>query len=121
MTTTSLTEAGVRETAAAVARGDVTPSDVLDMVIARIEATEPKIHAWSQLDLDAARAEAKALTAEAKAGQFRGPLHGVPVGIKEWFHVKGMPTLLRGEGAMPEPVDATVVSKLRDAGAIIVG
>ncbi|MEZ4503905.1 MAG: amidase [Dehalococcoidia bacterium] len=117
-TQTSIAEAGVRDIAAAVASGELTPSDVLEQVIERIEATEPGIQAWSQLDLDTARREAEALTVEAKNGSFRGPLHGVPVGVKEEFFVRGMTTMTWTE---PEPEDATVVARLRAGGAIIVG
>jgi aspartyl-tRNA(Asn)/glutamyl-tRNA(Gln) amidotransferase subunit A len=119
--TFSIAASTVTGIASAVASGEVTPSEVLEAVLERIDATEPKIQAWSQLDADIARKEAELLTAETKAGKLRGPLHGVPVAIKEEFHVAGMPTLPRGPGAQPEPVDSTVVAKLRQAGAIIVG
>lgn len=113
--------ASVIDIAAAVSRGDVTPSEVLDSVIERIEATESRLKAWTTLKLDVTREEAAVLTAEAKSGKLRGPLHGVPVGVKEWFNVAGFPTLLKGMDAPPEPRDATVVARLRAAGAIIVG
>jgi aspartyl-tRNA(Asn)/glutamyl-tRNA(Gln) amidotransferase subunit A len=112
---------GVREIAEAVAGGEITPIEVLEAVFARIEATEEKIQAWSYLDLEMARQQAEALTVEAKAGLLRGSLHGVPVAVKDEYHVKGMPTALRGENARIEPEDATVVRKLRESGAIIVG
>ncbi len=112
---------GVREIADAVASGELTPTDVAESVLARIDVTEDKIHAFSQLDPDDVRAQAAVLTEEAAAGKLRGPLHGVPVTIKEWFNVKGMPNLMKGDDAPIEPEDATVVARLRDAGAIIVG
>ncbi len=114
-------EFGVREIADAVASGELTPTDVAESVLARIDVTEDKIHAFSQLDPADVRAQAAVLTAEAAAGKLRGPLHGVPVSIKEWFNVKGMPNLMKGEDSYIEPEDATVVARLRDAGAIIVG
>jgi aspartyl-tRNA(Asn)/glutamyl-tRNA(Gln) amidotransferase subunit A len=117
----SLPEVYVRGIADAVAQGDLTPTDVFESVLERIEATEDKIHAWSQLDVVAARAQAETLTAEARAGKLRGPLHGVPVAIKEQFYVQGMPMLCRGTDAWIEPEDSTVVARLRAAGAIIVG
>ena len=107
---------GVREIAEAVAGGEISPIEVLEAVFARIEATDEKIHAWSYLDLEMARQQAEALTVEAKAGRLRGSLHGVPVAVKDEFHVKGMPTAPRGENAGIEPEDATVVRKLREAG-----
>jgi Asp-tRNA(Asn)/Glu-tRNA(Gln) amidotransferase A subunit family amidase len=119
--TFSVAKCSVIDIAGTVARGDVTPSEVLESVIERIEATEPRLKAWTTLKLDVSREEAAVLTAEAKSGKLRGPLHGVPVGVKEWFNVAGFPTLLKGMNAPPEPRDATVVARLRAAGAIIVG
>jgi aspartyl-tRNA(Asn)/glutamyl-tRNA(Gln) amidotransferase subunit A len=119
--TFSVAASSAVEIAGAVARGEVTPTEVLESVVERIEATEPRLKAWTTLKLDLARNEAAVLTAEAKSGKLRGPLHGVPVGVKEWFNVAGFPTLLKGMDAPPEPLDATVVARLRAAGAIIVG
>lgn len=114
--------AGVRELSGMVARGEVTPSQVAEAFLERIEAVEGRVQAWSYLDADGVRAQAAALDAEAAAGKLRGPLHGVPVGIKDEFHVKGMPTGMRGAGtAAPEAEDATCVARLRAAGAIIMG
>lgn len=112
---------GVRAIAGAVARGETTPEQALEDVLERVDATEPFIHAWTLLDRDVAREQARTLTLEAKSGRFRGPLHGVPVAVKDEFHIAGMPTAFRGPGARIEPADATVVRRLRDAGAIIVG
>ncbi len=120
-TTFSVATSTVRSIANAVATGEITPEEVLESVLERIDATESKIHAWSRLEVDVARAQAEQLTVEAKAGRFRGPLHGVPIAIKDEFHVAGMPTLFRGPDAPIEPVDSAVVARLRAAGALIVG
>ena len=112
---------GVREIATAVASGELTPTDVAESVLARIDETEDKILAFSQYDPDLVRTEAAVLTAEAAAGKLRGPLHGVPVSIKEWFNVKGFPNWMRGPDTHVDTEDATVVRRLREAGAIIVG
>jgi aspartyl-tRNA(Asn)/glutamyl-tRNA(Gln) amidotransferase subunit A len=114
-------EFGVREIADAVASGELTPTDVAESVLARIDETEEKIHAFSQYDAADVRAQAATLTEEAAAGRLRGPLHGVPVSIKEWFNVKGFRNLMRGADTYVDTDDATVVARLRDAGAIIVG
>src|SRR5204862_54762 len=70
-----------------------------------------------------ALAAAKGRDAEARAGRGRGPLHGVPVGIKDIFHVAGMPTRAGAKAfAHSEPrEDATSVARLRAAGAVILG
>ncbi len=110
-----------REMAHAIAAHELTPTDLLDSCIERIAAVEPTIRAWSFLDIEGARAQARHLTEEAHAGRRLGPLHGVPIGIKDQFDVVGMPTGMRGLGHSPEPRDATAVLRLRQAGAVIVG
>src|SRR5262245_34594464 len=112
---------GVADIASAVARGEVTPTEVVEQILERIETLEPRVQAWSQLDADGARKQAEVLTREAAAGKLRGPLHGVPVNLKEWFHIEGFPTLVRSGPPRPEPEDATCVTRLRAAGAIILG
>jgi len=86
-TTVSLTEMKVRELAQGVASGAFTPDEVIEASLARIAEVEDRVRAWSILDTAGARAQAEALTAEAKAGKLRGPLHGVPFGIKDEFHI----------------------------------
>jgi Asp-tRNA(Asn)/Glu-tRNA(Gln) amidotransferase A subunit family amidase len=111
----------VQEIASAVASGEVTPDDVLRATIERIRAVDDRVQAWTILDIDGASAQAEILTFEARAGILRGPLHGVPFAIKDEFHIAGMPTLMRGETPPLESEDATCVTLLRQAGAIIVG
>jgi aspartyl-tRNA(Asn)/glutamyl-tRNA(Gln) amidotransferase subunit A len=115
---------GVVETAAAVREQAVTPSEVLESVLGRIEEVEPGIRAFVHVDRAAAERQAEELTREAAAGSFRGPLHGVPIAIKDIFDVAGLPTK-RGsalfENAAPAAADAAVVARLRSAGAILVG
>jgi aspartyl-tRNA(Asn)/glutamyl-tRNA(Gln) amidotransferase subunit A len=121
-TTRTVTSMGVIEQAALVAKGELRPDELVEQTLARIQAIEGRIHAWSQLDVEGARAQAEALTKEAAAGKLRGPLHGVPYGIKEEFHVKGMSTGMRSADPLPiESEDATVVARLRDAGAVFLG
>src|SRR5688572_11182048 len=117
-----LTQLGVCRLASAIAQHEVRPDQLLDEVLQRIERLEPSIQAWSYLDIESARKEAAELSAEWAAGKLRGPLHGIPVGVKDEFHVKGMPTGMRGlSNPEPEKQDATVVARLRAAGAIILG
>ena len=103
--------------------GDLNPRDLIETCLARIEETEPKIHAWVALDPDRVRQEADILAKEASNGSARGPLHGVPIGVKDIVFTRDYPT--RGgseflEDHVPD-YDATVVERLRDAGAIILG
>ncbi len=113
----------VVELSRAVASGALTPAEVTEAFLARIEAVEARVRAFTTLDKGGARMQAEALTAEARAGRLRGPLHGVPFGVKEAYHVAGMPsqgdvTLPKGA---PQPEDATVVTRLKAAGAVLVG
>lgn len=120
-TTQELFQLGVSEIAEAIAKGELSPSQVVESFISRIDALEGRVSAWSYLDIEGSRSQAAELTAEAAAGKLRGPLHGVPVGIKDEFHVQDMPTAMMGEGALPQNEDATPVARLRAAGAIIMG
>ena len=73
------------ELAAMVRRGEVAPSELLEPAITRSERHNPAVQAVIVTRIDEARAHAAVLDAEAAAGSFRGPLHGVPMTIKEAF------------------------------------
>jgi Asp-tRNA(Asn)/Glu-tRNA(Gln) amidotransferase A subunit family amidase len=121
------TERLVDLTAAAAARriaaGALSPVAFVEACLERIRAIEPAVRAWVHVDAEGARAAAREREAEARAGRFRGVLHGVPVGVKDIIDVAGMPTTA---GARPfahrrPAVDAPVVARLRAAGAIVLG
>jgi Asp-tRNA(Asn)/Glu-tRNA(Gln) amidotransferase A subunit family amidase len=106
-----------------IRRGDLTPSELLEQCLARIDRYELRVKAWVVVDRDGAREQAARLTAELKAGTNRGPLHGIPVGIKDIIDVFDLPTGC-GSKLWANSVarqDATCVSRLRQAGAVIVG
>jgi aspartyl-tRNA(Asn)/glutamyl-tRNA(Gln) amidotransferase subunit A len=109
--------------AAGIAAGTLDPVQVVGDALARIAVLEPKVRAWAHLAGDAALAEARALGAEAKAGKLRGPLHGVPIGVKDVFHAAGMPTLANSKtmDAAARYPDSGLVHALKKAGAIILG
>src|SRR5438093_205721 len=86
---------GVREIADGVAAGTLSPVDVVKALLARIGMVEQRVQAWNYLDGKGALSQAEDLAREAASGQLRGPLHGVPIGIKDEFFVKGMPTGMR--------------------------
>jgi aspartyl-tRNA(Asn)/glutamyl-tRNA(Gln) amidotransferase subunit A len=111
------------EMAGAIATGALDPVDAVANALARIDAREHEVHAWAYLDRDQALSDAKDMATEAKAGKLRGPLHGVPIGIKDVFHAKGMPTLANSKTMDPDAVyeDSGIVATLRSAGAIILG
>ncbi len=95
----------------------------LENALEAIEKLDPRLNAWVLVDREGARQAAEELTAELQSGTCRGPLHGMPVGIKDIVDVQGMPT--RAGSALsddaPAQHDAPVVAALRKAGAVILG
>lgn len=111
------------EIASAVAAGTITARQVIDEHLARIEARESDIHAFNLVTATEARAQADAIDAAIAAGQPVGPLAGVPIAIKDNMCTHGIDTTCSSKilAGWKPPYDATVVSRLRDAGAIMVG
>jgi len=111
------------ETAKGIRSGDLSPVALVDVCLARIEELEPAILAWVHVDVSGALEAARTLEAEARAGRFRGPLHGVPVGLKDIYDVAGMVTTSgAGPFAHERPkADAAAAARLRQAGAVILG
>src|SRR5580704_14573767 len=103
--------------------GQLTPSAVLEDTLARIAAADPELSAFAAIDAEGARQAAAAAGAELKSGRCRGPLHGVPIAVKELFHVEGMPATYGSPACagVVAAADAEVVRRLRRAGAVIVG
>ena len=106
-----------------LSNGGSSPREMVEQALANIAAREPEIQAWTHVDADGARAQADALTAELEQSGARGPLHGVPCGVKDIFDVAGMPcewgsAVMQGRQATE---DCALVSELRQAGAVILG
>jgi amidase len=115
-----LTSASIADINAAFTAGALTSEKLTTLCLARIAAYEPKLHAVITLNPKALD-EAKALDAERKAGKVRGPLHGIPVVLKDNFDTTDLPTtggFYGLKGSLP-PQDATMTAQLRAAGAII--
>jgi Asp-tRNA(Asn)/Glu-tRNA(Gln) amidotransferase A subunit family amidase len=111
------------EAAAELARGAISAEDYARACLDRIAAAEGEIRAFAHLDRDHVLTQARALDERRAQGQPVGPLHGVPVAIKDIIDTEDYPTELGsplGAGRRPWH-DATVVSKLRAAGAVIIG
>ncbi|MEA3077199.1 MAG: aspartyl-tRNA(Asn)/glutamyl-tRNA(Gln) amidotransferase subunit [Actinomycetota bacterium] len=109
--------------AAAVQAGERSARSVVDEHLAAIDAREGEVHAFNLVLADEARAEADALDARVAAGEDVGPLAGVPVALKDNLCTRGIPTTCSSrilEGWRP-PYTATVVDRLRAAGAIPIG
>jgi Asp-tRNA(Asn)/Glu-tRNA(Gln) amidotransferase A subunit family amidase len=107
----------------ALREGRATCVDILQRCFDQCDEWEPKVHAWVVLDRDRAIDQARALDRELKAGNDRGPLHGIPIGVKDIIDVAGLPTACgakRWADSVAE-TDAKVVANLREAGAVIMG
>ena len=111
------------EASRAFAARQLSPVELLTALLGRIDALDPKLHAFIHLDADAAMEAARTATKEIAAGRIRGPLHGVPVGVKDIIDVAGLPTTGHSKILVNNiaEADAVVIQKLRQAGAIILG
>jgi Asp-tRNA(Asn)/Glu-tRNA(Gln) amidotransferase A subunit family amidase len=119
----SLGELSLTEAAAGIREGRLASVELVGDCLGRTEKLEPSVQAWAFLDRDHAMRQAEAADAFRKEGRAPGPLHGVPVGIKDIFDTADMPTefgspLWAGRAARR---DAWVVTRLRQAGAVIMG
>ena len=107
----------------ALRQGRTSCAEILESCLEQVDQWEPKVHAWVILDRDNARTQARALDDELRAGNDRGPLHGIPIGIKDIIDVAGLPTACgskRWANRIAEK-DANVVANLRESGAVIMG
>jgi Asp-tRNA(Asn)/Glu-tRNA(Gln) amidotransferase A subunit family amidase len=119
----SLSALGLAEAAADIREGRITSVELVRDCLARIDEVEPAVQAWTFLDRDHALRQAEALDEHRRAGREIGPLHGVPVGIKDIFDTNDMPTEFGSPlwaGRTPRH-DAAAVARLRAAGAVILG
>ena len=118
-----LHDLSLADAAAAIRAGEVSSAEVTRHVLDRIAALEPRLHAFAEVRADAALAEAAAADARRARGDALGALHGVPVAVKDLCAVAGTATRAGGRfstGFAPSDT-ATVVTRLQDAGAIVVG
>jgi Asp-tRNA(Asn)/Glu-tRNA(Gln) amidotransferase A subunit family amidase len=118
-----LLDLGVVDLIHALTAGDATVVEVVGACLERIAATDGEIGAWAHVDPSAALADARSRDEDRRAGRPMGPLHGIPVGIKDIVDVAGMPTTNGGPPfAHSRPAhDAALVTRLRGAGAVILG
>lgn len=121
--TTELHWLTLTELAARIRAREVSPVEATDALLNRVQALDPKLHAYFTMMPERARARAREADAEIAAGRYRGTLHGVPIAVKDLCWTKGVRTTA-GTAVLrhfiPED-DATVVARLEAAGAIILG
>jgi aspartyl-tRNA(Asn)/glutamyl-tRNA(Gln) amidotransferase subunit A len=114
---------GLADAAAQIREGKLTSVALTRALLDRIAVYQPKLDAFITIATQGALAQAAQLDAEAKAGTFRGPLHGVPLAIKDIIDTAGLRTT-GGSALFEDRVpaeDATVVARLKAAGAVIIG
>ena len=106
-----------------IAQGEISSSDLTELMLARIERFDDGLHSFTVVACDAARDTAAARDAELRGGRKRGPLHGIPLAVKDVFYTTDMRTDL-GSSIYAEwtpPYESTATGRLRDAGAVILG
>lgn len=111
------------EAAGLIRRRALSPVELLDAVLARIERHDAGLHAHITLLPDRAMAAARAAEAEIAAGRWRGPLHGIPYGLKDNYDTAGIPTTAASRALRDRvpATDATLHARLQAAGAVLVG
>lgn len=113
----------IADAAPRLAKGQLKSEKLTEECLSRIEALNPKLNAFITVTADAALAAARLADQDIAGGRYRGPLHGIPVSLKDLVDLKGIRTtagsLVRASHVATE--DAVVTSRLRDAGAVFVG
>src|SRR5215210_3930762 len=111
------------EAARLIETRELSPVELVDSRLSRIEQFDDRLHSFIRVLAQEARAAARAAEAEIAAGRYRGPLHGIPIGLKDIYETAGVATTGHSK-VMQDHVpkaDAFSVARLRDAGAVLVG
>ncbi len=123
-TDTSLTDMpSVLYAAESIRQGTLTPVQLVEKSLESIKTHNSTLNAFGDVYTEAALEQAHAMTVAAEAGQIKGPLHGIPFGIKDLFSTANLRTTrgsLTGVDNVPTQ-DAPIIRRLKDAGAIILG
>ena len=113
----------IKDLSKLISTREISPVDLIEATLERIAKLNPTLNAFITVVEDSARQDAKNAESLIKEGKYRGPLHGIPISLKDLIYVKGVKSTSGSKilsNFIPE-YDSTVVKKLRDAGAIIVG
>ena len=114
----------IRELAAAITSKDLSPVALVRRFLDRIAQADAQVQCWRAVDAERALAVAEERAREAEQGHIRGPLHGIPIAIKDIIDVEGLPTRANSRSRVAAPAagnDAEVVLALKAQGAIILG
>lgn len=123
MPSTDLHELEITEAAHLIRSRELSPVELTEHMLRRIEQLEPSLHAYALVTADVAREQARAAEAEIAAGRHKGPLHGIPIGLKDLHYTRGIPTAagMRIHRDFRPAFDGTVVRRLREAGTVLLG
>jgi aspartyl-tRNA(Asn)/glutamyl-tRNA(Gln) amidotransferase subunit A len=113
----------IREVSALLREGKVSPVELVEACLRRIDHLQPRLNAFITVTRDAALRAAERSDKEFQGGQWKGCLHGIPIGVKDFYDTAGIRTTAAFEhfkNRIPQN-DASAVSRLKDAGAIVVG
>ncbi len=123
METTELCYLSIGQLAQLIQRREVSPVELVEAHLQRVALLEPTLNSFITITADIAKTAAKEAEEEIQNGRYRGPLHGIPMGLKDLYHVKGVRNTSGAkifEDFVPE-FDCTIAGKLKEAGAILLG
>lgn len=113
----------IQELSSQIESGGLSPLTLTEAMLARIEALDGRLKSYATVMAESALAEARTAETEIAAGRYLGPLHGIPIAVKDLCYTKGVRTM-GGCAVLADHVpdfDATVVRRFRDAGAVLLG
>ena len=116
-------ELTIAQAAGSIGAGTVSAVELMEALLARSRALDPKLRVWETLDEEAALESARSAQAEIERAGPRGPLHGVPIGVKDIFNTEGVRTASGSpiyDDFVPD-FDSTAVARLKAAGAVMMG
>ncbi|HSK63984.1 MAG TPA: amidase [Pyrinomonadaceae bacterium] len=118
-----MTELTITEASELLRRKEISPVELTNACLARIEQLNPSINAFITVMHDSALAQAREAEQEIRAGKWHGPLHGIPIGLKDLIDTAGVKTTCGSAlfAARVPTEDAEVVRRLKDAGAVLLG
>ena len=113
----------IGEASELIQRRQLSPVELTNAHLERIELTEPSLNSFITLLADAALEDARSAESQIAAGEYRGPLHGIPIGLKDLYFTKGIRTTVGTTilGDFVPEYDAAVTERFRDAGAVLLG
>ena len=123
MEASELCALSLKSLATLIQRQELSPLEVTETVLDRVDKTDRQLNSFITVMRDAALAQAQTAEQEILHGQYRGPLHGIPLAVKDLYYTKGVRTTMGSKvfSDFTPSHDATVITRLRDAGAIIIG